>query len=61
MNQESQGKAYRALGALEAWIESAIQAEIEGSQAALANLKILEAEFVDVSTLARNAQALFNA
>lgn len=61
MNQESQGMAYRALGALEAWIESAIQAEIEGSQAALANLKILETEFIDVSTLARNAQALFNA
>jgi hypothetical protein len=61
MNQESQAKAYNALGALEAWIESAVQAEIEGSQAALANFKTLEAEFVAVSTLARTAHVLFNA
>lgn len=61
MNQESQEKAYRALGALEAWIQSAIDAEITGAEAAFGNFKTVELEFADVSGLARKAQALFNA
>jgi hypothetical protein len=61
MNEESQGKAWRALGVLEAWVESAVTADIYGAAPALANLKILETEFKEVSNLARQAQALFNA
>jgi hypothetical protein len=61
MNEESQGKAWRALGALEAWIESAVTAEITGASAALSNLKTVETEFKEVGDLARRAQALFNA
>lgn len=67
MNQESQEKAFRALGAVEGYLEQLAALESEGEQyfitgtdKVLADLKILETEFREVSELARRAQALFN-
>jgi hypothetical protein len=61
MNIESLGKAYRALGALEGWVESAVQAEIEGAPKALENLKVIESELQDAKDLFLRAQGLLGA
>ena len=61
MNIESLGKAYRALGALESWVDSAVQAEIEGAAAAKANLTIVEAELTEAKDLWARAQGLLGA
>jgi len=61
MNIESLGKAYHALGALEGWIESAVQADIEGAPVALANLKIIEVELGEAKDLFARALRILDA
>lgn len=61
MNIESLKKAFFALGGLESWVESAIQAEIEGAPAALENLKIIETGLQEARDLFLKAQGLLGA
>jgi hypothetical protein len=61
MNIESLKRAFFALGALESWVDSAAQAEIEGAQAAKANLVIVEAELLAARDLFLKAQGLLGA
>lgn len=60
MNIDSLGKAFRAIGVLESWIESAVDAEIEGAADALANLKVVEDEIRAAKDLYFKAQGLLN-
>ena len=61
MNIESLKKAFFALGALEGWVDSAVQFEIEGAEAAKANLTIIETELVAARDLFAKAQGLLGA